>query len=119
MLTVLQLSERPGFVGMEQDTKYILQALMGEPGNPHVDAMIAHLETFLRDIKANPTYREFVVDAEEVLEEVADTPEVLEDPATRLALKGMYKSAINILRGMETVLDVNTQVINPHIRNAR
>lgn len=88
---------------MEMDIKQILEALMSEQDNTRVDAFFTHIKAFINEARTNPTYREFLMDAEEVLQDIASSPEILEDPATRLALKGMFQSALNLLRGKQTI----------------
>ena len=87
-------------MGMEQDMKHILASLMGEQENGHVDGFFANMKAFVRDVRTNPLHREFVVDVEEVLAEITEEPEVLDDPAARMALRVLYNSAIKMLSGM-------------------
>lgn len=75
---------------------------MGEQDSAHVGAFFTNMKAFVAEVGNNPAYREFVIDSEELLEQVAEDPDTLEDPAARMALKGMYKSAINMLRGNPT-----------------
>lgn len=96
----IRVSDRPGYLDVERDIKQILGGLMGEHESAHVDALFENLKAFSHDVKENPVYREFLVDVHEVLEEIADHPEVLDDPAARMALRVMYNSAVKMLNCM-------------------
>lgn len=80
--------------------KQILLSLMGEQDTGHVDTLFASIKAFILDVRTNPLHREFIVDVQEVMEEIAIDPEVLDDPASRMALKVMYNSAVKMLAGM-------------------
>lgn len=91
-----------------------MEELMGEQDSQHVNSFFSHIKAFFQEIRNTPMYREFIVDAEELLADVAANPDTLEDPEARVALKGMYRSAIRILKGNYLLLrssgpiDINT-----------
>eukprot|EP00026_Physarum_polycephalum_P003084 Phypoly_transcript_03093.p1 GENE.Phypoly_transcript_03093~~Phypoly_transcript_03093.p1 ORF type:complete len:686 (+),score=106.19 Phypoly_transcript_03093:483-2540(+) len=111
----IKISERPGYLEAERDMKQILLSLMGGQDAAHVDALFASLKAFWQDVSTNPVHQEFIADVQEVIEDIATTPEILDDPAARLALKVMYNSAMKMLYGIRA--NPNLQVAKDELKH--